>query len=176
MMRGYCLALGCLLTWASVTARADGGVATCGAVTIKGCCQGTLLYFCAAGELKQQDCAAAPSCGWDPALSYYACGTAGGDDPSGKHSRSCPGLADAGARDIPSIVLDLPVLPVGDIPPPDSVPPDSRPTGDGAGADAGGEHGGETGACGCHVGRPPRPAPWWLFLVLLAWKGRTRHP
>lgn len=97
--------------------------ATCGQVTIKGCCTGATLSFCQAGALKQVDCTAQPSCGWDAKLNYYACGTQGGADPSGKHPKSCPATSDAGgatpdatsdasavgdgqALDLPPAVLD----------------------------------------------------------------------
>ena len=70
--------------------------ATCGQVTIKGCCTGATLSFCQAGALKQADCTSQPSCGWDAKLNYYACGTPGGSDPSGKHPKSCPATSDAG--------------------------------------------------------------------------------
>jgi len=167
--------LGCLLAGVG-PARAE----TCGSVTIKGCCQGTILYYCAAGQLQQQDCSAAPSCGWDPALGYYACGTAGGDDPSGKHPRACAGIADAGPPvDLPAMILDLPVLPVQD------AALDTAAAVE-AGADLGGDlpvasgdrpGGGGGGACDCRAGSAPPPLPWLLALLLpLAWKTRPRRP
>ena len=93
--------------------------ATCGQVTIKGCCTSATLSFCQAGVLKQVDCTSQPSCGWDAKLNYYACNTPGGADPSGQHPKSCPAISDAGgvtpdasaagdgpALDLPPAVLD----------------------------------------------------------------------
>jgi hypothetical protein len=93
--------------------------ASCGQVTIKGCCTSATLSFCQAGALKQVDCTSQPSCGWDAKLNYYACGTQGGADPSGKHPKSCPATSDAGGAtpdasaagdgpglDLPPAVLD----------------------------------------------------------------------
>jgi hypothetical protein len=89
--------------------------AICGQVTIKGCCTGATLSFCQAGTLTQADCTAKPSCGWDAKLNYYACGTPGGSDPSGKHPKSCPAAASDGGVPTPdapaasdSSTLDLP--------------------------------------------------------------------
>lgn len=171
LVRWIGVALGCLL--AGTPARAE----TCGPVTITGCCQGTLLYYCAAGQLQQQDCSAAPSCGWDPAMGYYACGTAGGDDPSGKHPRICAGLADAGPpRDLPALILDMPLLPVQDM------SPDTAATDIGAGPDLAGDrpgtHGeGGGGACDCRAGGAPPSSPWILALLLmpLVWSARSRR-
>jgi hypothetical protein len=75
-------------------ARAGSG---CGEVTIKGCCSGATLHYCVAGSLKQVDCSSSPKCGWNAALNYYSCGTAGGSDPSGTHAKACTQTTDAGA-------------------------------------------------------------------------------
>lgn len=81
---------------------ADGGVdaaasPSCGAVTIKGCCEGKVLRYCQSGALRSEDCSAKPSCGWRAELNYYACGSSGGSDPSGKYAKVCPAAnADAG--------------------------------------------------------------------------------
>jgi hypothetical protein len=75
----------------------DASAAPCGAITIKGCCDGPVLRYCSAGALKQEDCSAAPKCGWNVQLNYYSCGTPGGSDPSGKHPKVCPAsLVDGG--------------------------------------------------------------------------------
>ena len=69
----------------------------CGPVGFAGCCAKQKLLFCVAGKLKTLECGAKLYCGWDPKGSYYACGTAGAADPSGKHPQSCSKLiGDAG--------------------------------------------------------------------------------
>lgn len=92
-----------LVTFASPAWAADGGGVdaaaspSCGAVTIKGCCEGSVLHYCQSGVLRSEDCSAQPSCGWRAELNYYACGSNGGSDPSGKHAKVCPTAnADAG--------------------------------------------------------------------------------
>lgn len=72
----------------------------CGAVSYVGCCAGAQVLFCAGGALLTLDCSGDPHCGWDPAKSYYTCGTDGQADPSGNHPRACGVLpADGGASD-----------------------------------------------------------------------------
>jgi len=91
----------------------DGGSADaagpgCGAVTIKGCCKGQILFFCAAAVLKSLDCSNTPQCGWRADFNYYACGTTGAADPSGKTPRACPAAsADAGVDAPPPPAPDL---------------------------------------------------------------------
>jgi len=172
MGRFYPVLVGLLLTGVGMPAVAADGGSGCGQVTIKGCCHGSLLFYCAAGQLQQQDCSAAPSCGWDPALNFYGCSTAGGDDPSGKHPQACPGLADAGSQDIapsdvgasdigPS-VLDPPTVPV----------PDTSSSSDLSGADLRLDQGNQSGkvdgggCSGCSLAGP-RSALTGLMLILL---------
>ncbi|MCA9670742.1 MAG: hypothetical protein KC503_34335, partial [Myxococcales bacterium] len=73
-----------------------GAGAPCGAITIKGCCDGDILRYCAAGSTKAQRCAPG-SCGWDPQSSFYGCGTSGGADPTGVNTRTCPAPQSADA-------------------------------------------------------------------------------
>lgn len=90
------------VTFAGVARAADGGSdgpigPGCGAVTIKGCCEGSVLRYCQSGVLRSEDCSAKPSCGWRAELNYYACDSSGGSDPSGKYAKVCPAAnADAG--------------------------------------------------------------------------------
>ena len=63
----------------------------CGKFTSVGCCDGETLKLCAAGKLVVTDCTAAgkPKCGWNLKWGWYACGTNGSGDPSGKAPKSC---------------------------------------------------------------------------------------
>lgn len=157
-------------------AAADGG-SGCGEVTVKGCCQTGVLYYCFAGQLQQQDCSGSPSCGWDPALNFYACSTGGGDDPSGKHPRICPGLGDGGLVDAapgdaqPSI-LDPPVVPIPDAAPPVDAPSVADSQADRAGLDRTENGEVEGGGCGCTLS--PRQAPVGAVLLLLLGLVRRR--
>ena len=63
----------------------------CQGVTDAGCCDGQDLYWCEAGELAWQDCAAdGPSCGWSAEGGGYYCETDGAEDPSGTYPLACP--------------------------------------------------------------------------------------
>ena len=68
-----------------------GSTGACGQVTNEGCCDGQTLYYCDNSTLKKLSCSSNPSCGWDSSNSFYDCGTSGGADPAGKHSKSCSG-------------------------------------------------------------------------------------
>ena len=168
---------------------ADGGIdapssPSCGAVTIKGCCEGLVLRYCESGVLRSEDCSAKPSCGWRSELNYYACGSSGGSDPSGKHAKVCPTAnADAGADQ-------------GTPPPADSGPArDGAKDGssDGSSPDAFIWHTPDSGTlppsdaagdarkpqpisdpgCGCRSGGNVDGAlfgPWLVLLIALAWQ------
>lgn len=67
----------------------------CGGVSYVGCCSGSVLQFCAGGNVLTLSCASS-QCGWNPSGGFYDCGTAGQADPSGKHPKTCANpLADA---------------------------------------------------------------------------------
>jgi len=61
----------------------------CGGVTLIGCCQDNVAYWCDGGALNYYTCDGNPSCGWDPQWTYYFCGTDGGSDPQGEHLKEC---------------------------------------------------------------------------------------
>ena len=134
--------------------------ASCGAITDDGCCDGTLLKYCQGSKLSAEDCAGDPSCGWDSANGWYACGTSGGADPSGSKPRACPGTTKPDASVKPDLA-------VADLPPPK---PDLR-------ADAGGPDGGSAGGDpddGCAVaGRGGDDLP--LILLFLIFVIRRRR-
>jgi hypothetical protein len=105
VVRVCSIVTGLQLLVAAGSAQADGGDGggvdlgpggPCGAVTIKGCCEGALLRYCVAGALKSEDCGKSPSCGWRADKAFYACGTSGAADPTGKHPKVCPAPVDAG--------------------------------------------------------------------------------
>lgn len=100
----------------------EAGAGPCGAITIKGCCNGPVLQYCSAGALKQADCSTDPKCGWNAQLNYYSCGTLGGSDPSGKHPKVCPTSAGDGGGPVDAQPADL--APAGDSFPPQ---PDGAP-------------------------------------------------
>ena len=103
----------------------------CGKVTAQGCCDGHIRKYCDKGKLKASDCASKPICGWDSSKKYYACGTKGGGDPSGKYPRSCnvvTGAADASVWDGTVDQSKPDLVPVVDGPPVDQELPDqSKP-------------------------------------------------
>ena len=61
----------------------------CDGISYEGCCDGQKLKWCEQGQLKVGDCGSEPECGWDATQSYYNCGTAGEEDPSGQSPISC---------------------------------------------------------------------------------------
>jgi len=61
----------------------------CGGVTFTGCCAEGVLKWCAATTLETADCEG--SCGWDPDIGEYNCGTDGASDPSGAVPKACGG-------------------------------------------------------------------------------------
>lgn len=65
--------------------------AGCGAYTAVGCCDGETLKLCVSNKLVVTDCAKAgkPKCGWNLKWGWYACGSDGSGDPSGKSPKSC---------------------------------------------------------------------------------------
>jgi MYXO-CTERM domain-containing protein len=75
-------------------------VASCGNINAIGCCDGEILKYCSNGKPVAEDCGPSPKCGWNTAGPYYACGTAGGADPSGKNVKSCGVLTDAPLPDL----------------------------------------------------------------------------
>lgn len=78
------------------SAPVEGG-AGCGALGFVGCCSGSTLVFCVAGQILSQSCQSAPACGWNALKGLYDCNTPGLPDPSGKHPLSCSAVTgDAG--------------------------------------------------------------------------------
>jgi len=61
----------------------------CGGVTEVGCCDGSVLKLCRNGMLREIDCRNNLECGWRGTTQVYNCGTAGVEDPSGRHRRAC---------------------------------------------------------------------------------------
>ena len=141
-------------------------VASCGAITDNGCCDGTLLKYCQGGKLSAEDCAGNPSCGWDSANKWYDCGTLGTADPSGKLAKTCPGISKPDASVPP------------DLAPPDLGPsPDLGTDGAAGKLEAGTADAGTTGSDpdnGCSLaGHGGDRLPLALFLIFLA-LGRQR--
>ena len=66
---------------------------TCaGANDTKGCCSGTVLWYCdTMGAMKSKDCAPLTEvCGWNAPKNYYGCVAAPSSaDPSGTYSIQC---------------------------------------------------------------------------------------
>ncbi len=74
---------------------------TCVKAGYAGCCSASgKLVYCVAGKPLEQSCAPA-LCGWDPAVSLYACGSSSAPDPSGVHPRACPSPDAGAAADLP---------------------------------------------------------------------------
>jgi hypothetical protein len=63
----------------------------CGGISFKfGCCHGNTFRTCLPdGTVLDVDCNEHPFCGWND-WGGYRCGTAGGEDPTGRHPRECP--------------------------------------------------------------------------------------
>lgn len=137
-------------------------VASCGAITDDGCCDGNTLKYCQDGKLSAKDCAGNPSCGWNAAKAWYACGTSGGADPSGKVKKACPAAMtpDAGAPDLPP--------PSPDLAAPDLAPPDA--TLDAAAPDGSDPDGGC--AVGAGEGGSPFLALSYILLIFLFRRAR----
>lgn len=57
-------------------------------LTVQGCCDGDTLRWCDGGHAQELACDAG-TCGWDSAVAWYACGTAG--DASADAPRACGG-------------------------------------------------------------------------------------
>jgi hypothetical protein len=62
----------------------------CGGITWEGCCAGSTLKYCDAGQLVTADCEQMPSCGWSSDGNFYDCGTTGAADPAGTFVKNCP--------------------------------------------------------------------------------------
>lgn len=60
----------------------------CGLIPEEGCCDGDVLKWCE-GSVFMVNCEEQQACGWSMADGYYSCGTAGEEEPSGAHPRSC---------------------------------------------------------------------------------------
>ena len=113
----------------------DAGGGGCGSITTFGCCRGEMLDYCENNQMRSTDCKGKPKCGWDATKKKYGCGTNGGSDPSGKHSKTCSLPPPVGDGSPPPPVGDgSPPPPVGDGSPPppvgDGSPP--PPVGDGS--------------------------------------------
>lgn len=64
---------------------------TCQGVSTVGCCQGTVTYWCAGGNLQQKNCALeAGVCGWNDEYQYYGCVSFSSSDPLGVFPYACP--------------------------------------------------------------------------------------
>ena len=59
----------------------------CGGITYDGCCDGSMLVYCDAGELVTQECGGG-GCGWVVTSKWYDCGGSGAD-PSGQIELDC---------------------------------------------------------------------------------------
>jgi hypothetical protein len=55
-----------------------------------GCCVGEVLLYCSGGAVMEEDCSGFPHCGWNSDQGLYLCNTAGGEEPTGKHKKTCP--------------------------------------------------------------------------------------
>ena len=67
--------------------------AVCPDIPAKGCCNGQFLLWCNSGIPREVDCGNPLSCGWNPQIGEYDCGTDGKQDASGVYPRECPGTA-----------------------------------------------------------------------------------
>jgi hypothetical protein len=66
-----------------------------GVLGYEGCCQNNQLYWCETdGKVHSVDCMQNPSCGWKAEVSYYDCGTNGGNEPAGMFPINCPPAAE----------------------------------------------------------------------------------
>ncbi|MFH1532963.1 MAG: SMP-30/gluconolactonase/LRE family protein, partial [Pseudomonadota bacterium] len=64
----------------------------CEGIDFFGCCDGQTLRWCQDGAAFEKDCGKMTgACGWSDQGGDYNCGTDGGEDPSGAHSKPCPG-------------------------------------------------------------------------------------
>ena len=70
--------------------------AVCPDIPVKGCCNGQYLLWCKSGISQEIDCGNPLSCGWNPQIGEYDCGTDGHPDPSGVFPQQCPGTAPRG--------------------------------------------------------------------------------
>jgi len=61
----------------------------CRGIPAQGCCAGTTLIWCEAGQIQEVNCASKPACGWNGQVGSYDCGTDGGEDPAGVFLISC---------------------------------------------------------------------------------------
>jgi alpha-tubulin suppressor-like RCC1 family protein len=64
---------------------------TCENTPWQGACNGETLQYCTNGKVLTQDCTSEASCGWNPGIGAYSCGTKGGADPSGKYPKTAFG-------------------------------------------------------------------------------------
>jgi len=62
----------------------------CGWAPTAGCCADGIAAWCEGESTLLENCAEAPSCGWDADLARYACGTAGEADPAAPDDMVCP--------------------------------------------------------------------------------------
>ena len=74
-----------------VEPRGDVSPPVCPDIPVKGCCNGQYLLWCKSGISQEIDCGTPTSCGWNPQIGEYDCGTDGQADPSGMNSLECPG-------------------------------------------------------------------------------------
>ncbi|NUN16259.1 MAG: hypothetical protein HUU55_21740 [Myxococcales bacterium] len=64
---------------------------TCQGVSTVGCCDGSVTYWCAGGNLQQKNCALEGNvCGWNEEYSYYGCVPFSSTDPLGIFPYACP--------------------------------------------------------------------------------------
>ena len=117
--------------------------AACPDIPAKGCCNGQYLLWCKSGISQEIDCGNPLSCGWNPQIGEYDCGTDGLPDPSGAYPLECSGFTPRGEDTSPEIDV---VIPAKDIVSED-IPGDD--SGSDCASPCAGKECGQVGDCSC---------------------------
>jgi hypothetical protein len=63
----------------------------CNGISFEGCCNGNVLTWCENNNIKEQDCAWDPQCGWNSQQGFYDCDTMGFESPNEDLPKNCSG-------------------------------------------------------------------------------------